>query len=254
MKIFITGVSGGIGEELARQLVGAGHIVWGVARREELLKKIQSELGADKFLFTKCDVGNENDVENTVKLMKSANFLPDEVVLNAAIFFHNPDILYQHSLFKQGMITNVFGSLIWVDKFLPDFLKRGSGSFIAISSISAYLPHLRGFSYSASKAALSMAFRNLRLDYYGTNINFSVINFGPIATGLSLQWADSSGKPKNFLVLAPEEAAASIKAIIEAKNKKTIYWGGPLPVSLLWRLASFLPDNLFFLLSKNLKH
>jgi len=253
MKIFITGVSSGVGEALARQLVKAGYTVWGVARREELLKKIQSELGADKFLYTRCDVSNENDVENTVKLMKVADFLPDTVVLNAAVFLHNTGSSYQHSLFKQVAAINIFGSLIWVDKFLPDFLKRGSGSFIAISSISAYLPHLRGFSYSTSKAALSMAFRNLQLDCHGTNISFSVINFGPIATGLSPQWADSSGKPKSFLALAPEKAAASIKAVIEAKNKKTVYWGGSFFVSFLWRLASFLPDNLFFLLSKNLR-
>lgn len=252
MKVFITGVSGGVGEALARQLVKAGHAVWGVARREELLKKMQSELGTDKFLFTRCDVSNENDVERVVKTMKAANFLPEIVVLNAAVFFHNAGFSYQHNLFKQGMAINVFGALIWVDKFMPDFLKRGSGSFIAVSSVSAYLPHSNDIFHSASKAALSMAFRSLQLNYHETNINFSVINFGPIATSLSPQWADSAGRPKYFFVLTPEKAADCISEVIEDKNKKTIYWK-PFPISWLWRLVSFFPDNLFSLLSKYLK-
>lgn len=252
MKVFITGVSGGVGEALARQLVKAGHTVWGVARREELLKKMQYDLRADKFLFSKCDVSNENDVENTVKMMKAADFLPEVVVLNAAVFFHNAGSSYQHPLFKQGMAINVLGSLIWVDKFMPDFLKRGFGSFIAVSSVSAYLPHSDDIFHSASKAALSMAFRSLRLNYNKTNINFSIINFGPIATTLSPQWINSSGKPKYFFVLTPEKAAGCIKSVVEEKNKKTIYWE-PFPISWLWRLVSFFPDNLFSLLSKYLK-
>ncbi len=252
MKIFITGASGGVGEALVRQSVKAGHTVWGVARREELLKKMQSDLGADKFLFTKCDVSNENDVENTVKLMRAANFLPEIVILNAAVFFHDAGSSYQHNLFKQGMAINVFGALVWVDKFMPDFLKRGSGSFIAISSISAYLPHSNDIFHSASKAALSMAIRSLQLNYVKNNINFSVINFGPIATSLSPQWIDSSGKPKYFFVLTPEKAASCIKKIIEVKNKKSVYWE-PFPISWAWRLVSFLPDNLFYILSKYLK-
>lgn len=252
MKILITGASGGVGEALAGQLTGAGHIVWGVARREELLKKMQSELGADRFLFSRCDVSNENDVENTVKLMMAANFLPDIVVLNAAVLLRDSGLKNQHSLFKQSMAVNVLGSLIWVDKFMPDFLKKGYGSFIAVSSVSAYLPNASSNSYSASKAALSMAFRSLWLNFRKTNINFSVINFGPIATTLAPQWIDSAGGPKYFFVLAPDKAAGFVKSVVENKNKKAVYWY-PFPVSWLWRLASFLPDKLFFLLSKNLK-
>lgn len=251
MKILITGASGGVGRALAEQLVKAGHMVWGVARREELLKKIQSELGADKFLFTKCDVGNENDVENAVKLMRTADFLPDVVVLNAAVLFPNKDLRY--SLFKQAVTINILGSLIWIDKFINDFLKRGSGSFIAVSSISAFLPYPNGLPYSATKAALSMAFRSLLLRYKGNNIDFSVIYFGPIATLLTPHWANSVGKPRYFFVLTPEKAAACIKEVIGAKNKKPVYWGGSFLISLLWRLASFLPDNIFFLLGKYLK-
>ena len=47
---------------------------------------MQSELGVDKFLFSKCDISNEDDINHTVEMMKMAGFLPEIVILNAAIF------------------------------------------------------------------------------------------------------------------------------------------------------------------------
>ena len=63
MKIFITGISSGIGKALAKRLVVAGHIVWGVARRKELLDQMQSELGADKLLISTCNLANIDEMK-----------------------------------------------------------------------------------------------------------------------------------------------------------------------------------------------
>lgn len=251
MKVFITGASSGVGETLSRQLVEAGYMVWGVARREDLLKKLQSDLGVDKFLFTRCDVGDENDVEHVVKMMRVAGFIPDVVVLNAAVF-HSDTPQYQHSLFKRAIVVNVFGSLIWVDKFLPDFLKRGFGSFITISSISAYLPNKSLISYSTSKVALSATFRNLHMRYKKDNVDFSVVYFGPIATSLVPKWINFVGKPKYFFVLSSQKAAAYIKKIIESKNRKVAYWP-PFLIGILFRILLIIPDRFLIFLSSKLK-
>ena len=52
MKILITGTSSGIGRELARQLAEAGHQVWGIARRKDLLESLRHELGGDEFHYS----------------------------------------------------------------------------------------------------------------------------------------------------------------------------------------------------------
>lgn len=250
MKIFITGVSDGIGEELARQLINAGHVVWGVARREELLKKIQSELGADKFLFSKCDVSNGDDVENTAKLMRSAGFIPDSVVLNAAVFYPDADSPYKQSVFKQAMEVNVNGSLIWIDKFLGDFLKRGSGSFIAISSVSAYLPNINSISYSAGKAALSMAFKIFRTRYQKEGVNFTTIYFGPVATKLIPLWSSEIRGLKNLFIISREEAAVKILKVINSAAGD--YWF-PFFTTLFFRVLSSQADifSVFYRYFKN---
>ena len=42
MKVFITGVSAGIGKMLAINLIKAGHEVWGIARRREALEELKT--------------------------------------------------------------------------------------------------------------------------------------------------------------------------------------------------------------------
>ncbi|MFQ6111106.1 MAG: SDR family oxidoreductase, partial [Nitrospinota bacterium] len=85
---FITGVSSGIGQGLARELARRGHRIWGVARREKRLAELARELGADRFLFSVCDVSRSEDVRATTREMERAGFLPEVVILNAGI---NPE-------------------------------------------------------------------------------------------------------------------------------------------------------------------
>lgn len=51
MKVFITGVSSGIGKALTTRLVKAGHEVWGVARRREALEELQTNLASDNHSY-----------------------------------------------------------------------------------------------------------------------------------------------------------------------------------------------------------
>lgn len=250
MRILITGASDGIGRALAKQLSADGHLVWGVARRKELLERLQSEIGADKFLFSTCDVGNEDQSKSVLKEMKQKDFLPEVVVLNAAAFLNDADPQYNHSLLVKTFQVNVFGALFWIEAFLPDFLKRGSGKFIAISSVAAYRPNPKSISLSASKAALSMAFRGLRLRYKKENVGFSNVYLGPVATGLVPVWSSAGGKPRYPFVLTREKAAEKIAGIL---NKKAGDYWVPFFTTLIFRLSLFLPDWVFSAAMRYLK-
>lgn len=251
MRIFITGASDGIGKALAKQLTADGHLVWGVARRKELLERLQSEIGADKFLFSVCDVGNEEESKSVLREMRQKDFLPEVAVLNAAAFLSDTDSYYNHSLLVKAFRVNVFGALFWVEAFLPDFLKRGSGKFIAISSVAAYRPNPKSISLSASKAALSMAFRGLRLRYQKDNIGFSNVYFGPIATNLVPAWSSAGGQPRYFFVLSPEKAA---KKIIKVLNGKAGDYWFPFFTTFIFRLVLLMPDRVFAAITQYLKN
>ncbi len=90
MKIFITGVSSGIGETLTKKLIKDGHEVWGIARRPEALEELRKELNSELLHLLQCDLENLDDMKKIVDEMRDKNFLPDIIVLNAAVNLQNP--------------------------------------------------------------------------------------------------------------------------------------------------------------------
>ena len=254
MDVFITGVSSGIGRELAKFLIKEGHVVWGVARRREELEKLSSEIKSGNFFYNVCNVSDKAAVRQVVSEMRRKNFLPDAVVLNAAAFKEDTRPEFSETIFEEVFKTNVFGATTLVEEFIGDFLKRKSGQFLAISSVSAFRPDFMRVSYSSSKTALAMAFRGLALHYRGERIFFKIIYFGPVATPMSVHVKrDDSGNiiSQKFFVAGPEDAAMFIAGAL--KSKKTEYYF-PFFSTALFRLINFLPDSIFVLISKALKN
>lgn len=238
MKFFITGVSSGVGRELARELIQAGHEVFGVARRKELLDDLKLELGPDNFHAAACDTRNPDDIARTAELMANQEFLPDVVVLNAAVDLEDVHPAYRHDRARETFETNVVGALAWVERFLEPMIRAGRGQFIAISSLFAFRPDTSSISYAASKAALAMAFRGLRLRFWHTPVRFAVVYFGPIATQINPRF---SPRPSWFVLAAPRAARAVARAV---RGRRAAYFI-PWHAGLFMRATQWLPDRAF---------
>ena len=243
MKIFITGVSSGIGKTLTIELIRLGHEVWGIARRQEELESLKKNLNSTHLYLSRCDIESFDDMKNVVGEMKSKNFIPDIVVLNAAVNLQNPKNNFDFNLYRKSFDINLYGALFWVREFLEEFLGRNKGQFIAISSTSAFRHGYGGISYSASKAALSLTFRRLRIHFAKTDLEFYTVYFGPIRTGL---WRG----PQIPVVVPSVDRAA--KYIVKVFNKSGGEYYFPFFTTLLSRLSTFLPESLFILFSKHL--
>ena len=185
MKVFITGVSSGIGRELAKELVCQGHSVWGMARRSQYLEELKKELGSGPFFYSVGDVSLASDVESIAKELYRSNFLPDIVVLNAGVFLEDFAGQFDYEVYQRSFSVNLFGAINFVNKFADEFVKRGRGQFIAVSSTSAFRPDSLSAGYSASKAALAMTFRSFNLRYQKDGIIFKTVFLGPVATAMS---------------------------------------------------------------------
>jgi Short-chain alcohol dehydrogenase of unknown specificity len=244
MKIFITGISSGIGRELCIKLISLGHTVWGVARRLDLLESLQSELKSDKFMYTVCDVSNTEEIVRTAAAMDAANFLPEVIVLNAAIERKDLQNGFRVGISEEVFSVNFFGALKWVELFIGKFSERGSGKFIAISSIFAQRPDIDSVAYCSSKAALSMAFRSLNLRHYQKKINFFNIYLGPVDTDISSKNNHPAMPPKkSFLIVSPQSAANFIIKSIRGKRSSRYF---PFFTTFPIRLTFFLSDPAFF--------
>ena len=235
LKIFITGVSSGVGRELTKQYIASGHQVWGIARRQSELHKLSRELEDDNFLFSVCDISSPAQTDETKSEMENNNFIPDIVILNAGI---NPEAnknSFSIDEIEEVIQTNFLGALRWVKIFMPHFQKRKKGQFAAISSLNAYRGDSRWIGYSASKSALSKSFESLRGRYTDQGVTFTTIHLGAVDTGMG---ANSSSPFK----ISPSKAAANIiKTISRKKACKSI----PIMPRILIGLFRVFTDRMF---------
>lgn len=250
MNILLTGASSGIGREAARQLVLAGHTVWGVARRADALMQLQTELGPTRFHPLVGDVSKPAEVQAVLATLTTAGVVPDAVVLNAAVMLPDTAPEYTHAVASQVFATNVDGALRFVDGLLPKFRARGSGQFIAVASTSAFRPDPTSISLPASKAALAMAFRGLRLRYQHTGIQFKIVYFGPVATAIIPAYTTPQGKPKYWFVMSAQAAGRKLARVL-AGQRGSYYF--PLVSTLPFQLLRILPDTWFANISGWLK-
>ncbi len=145
MKVFITGVSSGIGLALASQYLAEGHEVYGLSRRPCPNKGVQ---------WLACDLSKLEDIEPLLSQLLSAIDQIDSAILNAGVLGEIKD-LQDAALkdLKQSMDIN-----LWSNKVIIDYIckEKRTEQIITLSS-GASVNGSRGWNgYSLSKAALNM--------------------------------------------------------------------------------------------------
>ena len=250
MRVFITGVSSGIGRALARQLIAAGNEVWGVARRENQLEELKRELNSSNFQYSVCDVKNEEAVRRIIKEMVSSSYFPSLFILNAAIDIEEPLPHLYAEVCRETLRTNLEGALIWVNLFIDHYLGKESCQFIAVSSLFAHWPDTSSVAYAASKAGLAMAFRSLRLRYRKYGVFFKVVYLGPVDTGINPRFAKQTGEKVPRWVTSPENAS---RFIIKCASSPGHVFYCPWYVFVLIRLFGWLPDSFFETVTSSFK-
>lgn len=180
----VTGASSGIGEALCRELIKKQCSVIGIARSTDKLQKLKQELG-ESFTPISCDVSQKTSIEETSKQILAMGFCPNLFFLNAGIAgeqaLENPNH-FDVEKHEQIMAVNYFGVLRWIECWTKPCQQNDGANFIVTSSVNAILAPKNASAYAASKAAISKAFEGLSLTYYGTNLTFSVVYPGPVAT------------------------------------------------------------------------
>lgn len=249
MRIFITGVSSGIGRELALMALSEGHEVFGIGRSSERLEILHALAGVDspKLETMVCDVSKFSDIDSVAARLEGMLFYPDAVILNAAIDLEDPFPEFSKDSFSKSIDTNLTGALAWVDCFLPKMLEREAGQFVAISSLLALWPDETSPGYAASKAGLSMAFRSLKQRHRSQAVSFKTLVLGPVDTNINPRFKDEAGARKLLLVASPSAAARKIIKMIKGHEGNHYF---PLYVGFVSRLLFWLPDGLFEILTR----
>lgn len=235
-NILVTGASSGIGKMLTEKLIKKGFRVWSIARRKNLLRDLKNELQSDNFFYTAADITDENFWKKLIKDLNNKKFLPDVIILNAAIRKNDLENGIDIKSLREMMEINFFSVLEGVKAISESF--SGKLHFITISSTSAFKgSYVEGIGYAASKSALTIAFESLFQKHFNSKINFTTIFLGPVITDMM-----RFTKPTPFILSADKTAEYVIEAI-ESK-KPFLYY--PRIVFMILSIMRLLPNQFFF--------
>lgn len=132
--VVITGVSRGLGREMAKHFAASGCIVLGCSRSAAGVESMQKELG-DPHQFNCVDVTDDRAVQEWASECLSEFATPDLLINNASVINQNKP-LWEISANEFDLLTsvNVNGTANTIRHFVPAMIERGNGAIVNFSS------------------------------------------------------------------------------------------------------------------------
>jgi short-subunit dehydrogenase len=181
----VTGASSGIGEELARELAVRGHGVTLVARREDKLADLATELGrvGVRAEVLAADLSDRGVRAGLMGRVDDLGLTVDILVNNAglstlgAVWRADPEA-------EMNMIEiDVVAVADLCTRFLPGMVARGDGAVLNVASTAAFQPLPGQSAYAAGKAFVLSYTRSLTGELRGTGVTATALCPGPVDTG-----------------------------------------------------------------------
>ena len=227
-RAVIMGATSGLGYEVARLLLSDGWKLGLAGRREENLRKLQSEF-PEQVCIKAIDVKDSNSDKAHLALIDELGGMD--------MYFHSSGIGYQNARLDADielntLETNGTGFTRLVGTAFRYFKEKGRGHIAVISSIAGTKGLGIAPAYSATKR-----FQNTYIDALDQlagmqklNIRFTDIRPGFVATNLL-----NDGKNYPMLMKAPYAARLIVKALRRNKRVAIIDWKYSILV-FFWKL------------------
>ena len=179
-RVLVTGASRGIGETIARELAGRGARVALVARSEGPLTELAAELGGVAY---PTDLADAEQVEALIARVE-ADGPVDVLVNNAGLdergWFPDTDPARVDAILQVNLAT----PMSLCRQIIPRMLERGGGHIVNVSSLSGVGAFPGLAAYATTKAGLSHFTSALRLDLRGLPVTTTLVEMGPVPTGM----------------------------------------------------------------------
>jgi short-subunit dehydrogenase len=254
----VTGASAGIGRAIALDLVRAGHVVYGAARRVHKMRDLVAAGGHALAM----DARDGGQLDRAVETVVEEQGRVDVLINNAGTVVHGSVEEVPLDAARDLFEVNVVAPARLVQLVLPHMRKRGAGTIVNVSSVGGVIALPLGAWYYASKHALEAFSDTLRMEVDQFGIDVVVIQPGIIETGFEDQTAvqlreHSGGGPYRAMAEGmarkaeeglgegasdPGVVAAAVRAAVEAEVPRTRYAVGHLADRLL-ELHRELPDR-----------
>lgn len=186
---FITGAARGMGVDLAKAALHAGHSVVATARDAA---KVTAALGEhDQLLAVSLDITDTDAAQTAVDAAVARFGRIDTLVNNAGNFYAGYFEEISDAQFRAQMETNFFGPLNVTRAVLPVMRRQHSGKVVTFSSSAGIIGQEFCAAYAASKFALEGWMESLRFDLAPYGISTTIVEPGFFRTELLVEGASS---------------------------------------------------------------
>jgi NAD(P)-dependent dehydrogenase (short-subunit alcohol dehydrogenase family) len=185
--LFITGVSSGFGQALAKEALAQGHRVIGTVRSESFLATFEA-FSPERAHGVVLDVTHFDAIDAVVAAVEGEHG-PVDVLVNNAGYGHE-GIFEESSLaqMRRQFDVNVFGAVAMTKAFVPYFRQRRAGHILNITSMGGYITMPGIAYYCGSKFALEGISDTLSKELAPFNIFVTAVAPGSFRT----DWAGRS--------------------------------------------------------------
>ena len=223
-SVWITGASSGLGEGLARALIGCGHFVILSGRNQNRLSELCA-IAPERVVALDFDLANAEHFQQLEQRIAEITEVLDQVILAAGVceYVDSPDC--GDALYRRVMEVNFFAQVQLVNLALP-MLKRSElgPQIVALGSLATRLAFPRAEAYGASKAAFEYWLDCLRIDL-DKQIDITLVSPGFVDTPLT--------RKNDFAMPSLMPVQRAVPLIVNAIEKrkrhlrfpKRLYWG-----------------------------
>ena len=206
---FITGASRGMGVDIAKAAVAAGHSVVATGRDASRVTRAVGE--HENLLTVALDVTDEAAAEAAVKAALDRFGRIDVLVNNAGNFYAGYFETLSPEQIRAQMETNFFGPLNVTRAVLPVLRGQRSGQIITVTSTAGFVGGSFTSAYAASKFALEGWMESLSLEIAPFGIETMAVQPGFFRTELLVE-GSSTIWPEVHIEDYATEAASTIAA------------------------------------------
>ncbi|SPH20879.1 3-oxoacyl-[acyl-carrier-protein] reductase FabG [Ascidiaceihabitans donghaensis] len=185
----VTGASGGIGADIARQLHGAGATVGLSGTRVEPLETLAAELGERAHVLP-CNLSDMAAVDALPKQAAEAMGSVDILVNNAGITRDNLFMRMSDDEWSSVLAVNLTATMKLCKGVMRGMMKARWGRIVNISSVVGATGNPGQANYAASKAGMVGMTKSLAYEVASRGITVNAVAPGFIATAMTDKLTD----------------------------------------------------------------
>jgi NAD(P)-dependent dehydrogenase (short-subunit alcohol dehydrogenase family) len=179
---FITGAGRGMGVDIAKAALAAGHGVVATGRNTEAVREALGE--ADSLLVVELDITSLASAEAAVRAALERFGRVDVLVNNAGNFYAGFFEELTPEQIERQLITNLVGPMNVTRAVLPVMRKQRAGTVVSISSTAGIAGQAFCSAYAASKFGVEGWMESLRFEVEPFGIRTTIVEPGFFRTEL----------------------------------------------------------------------